>query len=57
MLPLRQYGTTYKIDFYHNRIKVQNIKKPFYVKGLKQIPEEADITNAKLVRKASGLYF
>ena len=57
MLPLRQYGTTYKIDFYHNRIKVQNIKKPFYVRGLKQIPEDADITNAKLVRKASGLYF
>lgn len=52
---LKQYGTTYKID--GNHIKVQNIKKPLYVRGLKQIPIDADICNAKLVRKVSGLYF
>jgi len=54
---LKQYGNTYSIDFEHNRIKVQNIKKPFYVRGLKQIPKDAEITCAKLTRKASGLYF
>lgn len=56
-LPLRQFGTTYKIDFNLNRIKVQKIKKAFHVRGLKQIPEDAEFANATLVRKASGLYF
>ena len=54
---LKQYGVTYQIDLDRNRIKVQNIKKPFYVRGLKQIPQDAEIANAKLVRKPSGLYF
>ena len=54
---LKQYGVTYDIDFDNNRIRVQNIKKPIYVKGLKQIPSDAEICNAKMVRKASGLYF
>ena len=56
-VPLRQYGMTYRIDFSCNRIKVQNITKEFYVRGLKQIPEEAEITNAKFLRKPDGLYF
>lgn len=56
-LPLRQFGTTYKIDFNSNRIKVQKIKKAFYVRGLRQIPNDAELANATLVRKASGLYF
>lgn len=53
--PLRQYGTTYRIE--GNRIKVQNIDKSIYVRGLRQIPEEAEIANARMVRKPSGLYF
>lgn len=56
-LPLRQFGKTYKIDFDLNRIKVQKIKKAFHVRGLKQIPSDAEFANATLVRKASGLYF
>lgn len=56
-LPLRQFGITYKIDFNLNRIKVQKIKKAFYVRGLTQIPNDAELANATLVRKASGLYF
>ena len=56
-IPLRQYETTYRINFERNRIKMQNITKPFYVRGLKQIPCDAEITNAKFVRKPSGLYF
>lgn len=58
MIPLRQYGTTYRINFAGNTISVQNMAKyPLKVRGLKQIPSCAEIANAKLVRKASGLYF
>ena len=56
-VPLRQYGNTYKINFNSNTIKIVNIKKLFKVRGLKQIPADAEIANAKFVRKASGLYF
>jgi len=56
-IPLRQYGTTYRINFEKQTVKVQNIKKPFKVKGLDQIPADAEIANAKFIRKASGLYF
>ena len=34
----------------------KNIRKSFTVHGLEQIPPEADITNAKLLRKVSGFY-
>ncbi len=57
-VPLRQYGTTYRIDFKSNTISIQNMSKfPLKVRGLKQIPENADIANARLIRKPSGLYF
>lgn len=56
MIPLRQYGTTYRIDFDKNTISIQNFKKPLKVRGLSQIPE-GDIANARLVRKPSGIYF
>lgn len=56
-IPLRQHGTTYKINFKNNTITIQNMKKyPLKVRGLKQIPENAEIANAKLVRKPSGYY-
>ena len=56
-IPLKQFGTTYKIDFNKNRIKIQNIKKHLYVRGLKQIQSDVEITTAKFVRKPDGLYF
>lgn len=56
-IPLKQYKNTYDIDFGKNRVRVQGIKKSFYVKGLKQIKPEYDICNAIFIRKASGLYF
>ena len=43
---LKQYGITYSIDFVHNRIKIQGIKKSLYVRGLKQIPLDAEYANA-----------
>ena len=55
-IPLRQYNTTYRIDFVRRLIRIQNIRKGFTVHGLEQIPQDADITNAKLIRKASGYY-
>ena len=55
-IPLRQYNTTYRIDFVHRLVRIQNIRKCFRVHGLEQIPQEAEITNAKLLRKASGFY-
>jgi transposase len=55
-IPLKQYGITYKIDFKRNRIKIQGVKKWFRVLGLHQIPENADIANAYLVKKPSGFY-
>lgn len=53
---LRQYNTTYRIDFARRLVRIQNIRKCFGVYGLEQIPQGADITNAKLIRKASGYY-
>ena len=56
-VPLRQYGVTYKIDFSCNTIKVTKISKSFKVRGLKQIPKNAEIANAVFLRKPDGLYF
>ena len=55
-IPLRQYKTTYRIDFVHRLVRIQNIRKSFVVYGLEQIPQDAEITNAKLIRRASGYY-
>lgn len=53
---LKQFGVTYDILFDRNRVRIQGIKKPVYVRGLRQIPEDAEFANARLLRKASGLY-
>ena len=54
---LIQFHITYDIDKDGSRIRVQGIHKPFKVCGLEQIPDDAEIANAKFIRKASGLYF
>ena len=54
---LKQYHVTYEIDKDRSRVRIQNIRKPFRVRGLEQIPENAETANAKFIRKASGLYF
>ena len=54
---LIQFHITYDIDKGGSRIRVQGIRKPFKVRGLEQIPDDAEIANAKFIRKASGLYF
>ena len=56
-LNLKQFHVTYDIDKDRSRIRVQGIRKPFKVRGLEQIPDDAEIANTKFIRKASGLYF
>ncbi|TCK04468.1 RNA-guided endonuclease InsQ/TnpB family protein [Phorcysia thermohydrogeniphila] len=55
-IPLKQYGTTYKISGDKNRVKIQGIKKKFRVLGLHQIPKSAELAEAQLVKKPSGYY-
>lgn len=37
-------------------VRIQKIKKPLFVRGLKQIPEGAELADAKLLKKPSGYY-
>lgn len=54
-IPLKQYGVTYSLDFARNRVRIQKLGS-FRVLGLHQIPADAEIANAVLVRKPSGYY-
>jgi len=54
-IPLKQYGVTYNLDFARNRVRIQKLGK-FRVLGLRQIPADAEIANAVLLRKPSGYY-
>ena len=56
-IELSQHHVTYDIDKGRSGIRIQKIKKLFKVRGLDQIPENAEIANARFIRKASGLYF
>jgi len=48
-IPLKQYGVTYNLDFAGNRVRIQKLGK-FRVLGLHQIPADAEIANAVLLR-------
>ena len=54
-IPLKQYGVTYNLDFAGNRVRIQKLGK-FRVLGLHQIPADAEIANAVLLRKPNGYY-
>lgn len=54
-IPLKQFDNTYKI-MDGKYIKIQNIKGKIRVNGLKQIPEYAEIANARLIRKHGDYY-
>jgi len=54
-IPLKQYGITYSLSFSRNRVRIQRLGD-FRVLGLHQIPPNAEIANAVLVRKPSGYY-
>jgi putative transposase len=54
-IPLKQYGVTYSLDFARNRVRIQKLGE-FRVLGLHQIPSDAEMASAVLVRKPSGYY-
>ena len=53
---LKQYTKTHKFNVQRNRIHIQNIPGWMRVHGLKQIPPNAEIADAKLLKRASGYY-
>ena len=53
---LKQYTKTHKFDFQRNRAHIQNIPGWVRVHGLKQIPHNAEIADARLIKRASGYY-
>ncbi len=64
-IELNQYGNTHWICFgtegnkhgkYKNTVHIAGIKRPIRVFGMNQIPISAECANAKLVKKASGIY-
>lgn len=53
-IPLKQYGMTYKLK--NKYVFLQGFKKGFKIIGINQIPFEADIANANLIRKNKEYY-
>jgi len=54
-IPLTQFNNTYRIEN-DSYIKLQGFKKHFKVIGLSQIPKDAEIANAFLVRRNRNYY-
>ena len=54
-IPLKQHGVTFSLDLGRNKARIQKLGT-FRVLGLHQIPPQAEITSAVLVRKPSGYY-
>ena len=64
-IDLNQYGNTHWICYrdegnrngkYRNTVHIAGIKRPMRVFGMEQIPEDAELANAKLIKKPSGIY-
>ncbi len=51
---LPQHGNTYQIN--KNQVKIQKLIKKFRILGLHQIPRNAELTEAQLLKKPSGYY-
>ena len=56
-IPLKEYKRTYFLDVAKSRVRIQGLKKWLRVRGLQQIPADAEIANAVLVRKTSDYFF
>jgi len=52
-IPLNQYGVTYWIS--NNHIHLQKLKQPLRIRGLRQIPKDAEYANATLIQR-NGYY-
>lgn len=56
-IPLKQFGNTFRFENEQKtKVKIQGFREPFRVLGAHQIPAEADIAKAELVKKPSGIY-
>ena len=56
-LPLREYKRTYHLDFLKGKIKLAGLKKKWFkVNGLEQVPQDADVANAVLVKKGKDFF-
>ena len=55
-IPLKQYGVTYRILAEGNRLRIQNVRRLITVRGVDQIPKEAEHASAVLIRR-NGDYF
>lgn len=64
-IELNQYNDTHWICFgpdgnangrYKNTVHIAGIKRPIRVFGMEQIPHNAELANAKLVKRPSGIY-
>ena len=56
MVNFPQYGNSHKIDREKNRVKLANIPGWMRVRGLEQLPENAEFANCKLLDKPDGLF-
>ncbi len=55
-VPLKQYKVTFDFDREHSRIRIQGIKPWIKVRGLEQIPTQAEIANANLIYRCGDFY-
>jgi len=53
-IPLNQYGVTYWIS--NNHIHLQKLKQPLRIRGLRQIPKDAEYANATLIQRNGDYY-
>lgn len=53
-VPLKQFNKTYYIR--NNKVRLQGMKQWLKVRGLEQLPRDADIANATLVRRGKDCY-
>jgi putative transposase len=55
-VPLKQYGVSHQVIISENLIKIVNAPKRFKVHGTDQIPNNAELANAHLVRRAGDFF-
>jgi transposase len=53
-LPLKQFGTTYRVQ--GQSIRVQGVGAWLRVSGLRQIPKDAEFADARLIQRSTGYY-
>ena len=56
-IPLKQFDVTYRFHpSKNNYVRIQNVKGYFKVNGRKQIPQDAELANATIIKKNKNFY-